>query len=395
MQPKDNANQDRIHLTHTADEPGKHMGAVVAPIFMNSLHVFDTIEEFEALDGYAYDKYLYGRDCNPTVAVLEQKLAALEHGTRATVFASGMAACTAAIMATCKAGSHIICISDTYTTIRDAIKRVFAPRFGMSFSFVSGLDMEELELAIRENTDLIVLESPASMYFRGMDLRAIAAVARRHGIKTYIDNTNASPIFQKPLELGIDIVMHSTSKYISGHSDAIGGVLITKDDELNRILVEDIREHVGGIMGPMEAYLTTRGLRTLEIRMHAYYKTGLAVAEYLERHPKVRKVFYSGLASHPQAELLAGQQTGHGGLMSFLLNAETVEEARAFVNRLQLFGRGGSWGGYESLVLLPFHGVGREDMDMMGADPRLIRIYCGLEGADHLIADLEQALEGV
>ena len=395
MQPKDNANQDRIHLTHTADEPGKHMGAVVAPIFMNTLHVFDTIEEFETMDSYTYGQYLYGRDCNPTVAVLEQKLAALEHGTRATVFASGMAACTAAIMGTCRAGSHIICIKDTYTTIREAFKRVFLPRFGMSLSFVSGLDMQELEDAIRDNTDLIVLESPASMHFRGMDLRAIAEVAHKHGVKTYIDNTNASPIFQKPLDLGIDIVMHSTSKYISGHSDAIGGVLVTKDDELNKIFVEDIREHVGGIMGPMEAYLTIRGLRTLEIRMQQHYKTGLAVAEYLEKHPKVWEVYYSGLPTHPQAEVFARQQTGHGGLMSFRLMAETVEEARAFINRLKIFGKGGSWGSYESLVQMPFHGVGQEDMDMMGADPRLIRIYCGLEGADNLIADLEQALEGV
>ena len=185
------------------------------------------------------------------------------------------------------------------------------------------------------------------------------------------------------------------SKYIGGHSDVCGGVLTTNDDELNRKLVENIREHTGAIMGPMEAWLAIRGLRTLEVRMKHVHETALAVAEYLEKHPKVRKINYSGLASHPQAELLATQQTGHGGLMSFRLDTDDMDEIRAFVNRLKVFQRGGSWGGHESLVLLPFHGMLQEDLEKMRADEKLVRIYCGLEGSDNLIADLEQALAGL
>lgn len=395
MKYNETTNQDMMYLMHTADEPKKHMGAVVAPIFMNSLHVFDRIEDFEALNGYEYDKYLYTRDCNPTVAVLEQKIAALDHGKRATVFSSGMAAFSAAVMATCRAGSHIICMWDAYTTVKDALERVFIPTLGLEITYVFGEDMQEIEDAVRENTALMILESPASACFRAVDLRAIAEIAHRRGFKTYIDNTNASPVFQKPLDMGIDISMNSMSKYIGGHSDVCGGVLATNDDELNRKLVEDIREHTGGIMGPMEAWLAIRGLRTLEVRMKRIHETGLAVAEYLEKHPKVRKVYYSGLSSHPQAELLATQQTGHGGLMSFLLDTDDMDVIHAFVNRLKVFQRGGSWGGHESLVLLAFHGMPQEELEKMRADEKLVRIYCGLEGSDNLIADLEQALVDV
>ena len=344
------------------------------------------------MNGYTYGEYAYARDCNPTVAVLEQKIAALDHGKRATVFSSGMAAFSAAVMATCRAGSHIVCMWDAYTTVKDALDRVFIPMMALEITYVFGEDLQEVEDAIRENTALIILESPASACFRAVDLRGIAAIARRHGVRTYIDNTNASPIFQKPLDLGIDISMNSMSKYIGGHSDVCGGVLTTNDDELNAKLVEVIREHTGGCMGPMEAWLAIRGLRTLEVRMQRIYETGLAVAEYLEKHPKVRKVHYSGLPSHPQAELLAAQQTGHGGLMSFLVDSDDLEEVHAFVNRLQVFQRGGSWGGHESLVLLAFHGMPQEYLDKFNADEKLVRIYCGLEGSDNLIADLEQAL---
>lgn len=392
MQDKQTRNEDMMTLIHAGEEPGKHMGAVVSPIFMNTLHVFDTIEEFEAVDGFTYGKYAYTRDCNPTVALLEQKIAALEHGKRATVFSSGMAAFSAAVMATCRAGSHIICMWDAYTTVKDALEQVLVSALGLEVTYVFGEDMQEIEDAVRENTALIILESPASACFRAVDLRAIAKIARQRGVKTYIDNSNASPIFQKPLDMGIDISMNSMSKYIGGHSDVCGGVLTTNDDELNRKLVENIRELTGGIMGPMEAWLAIRGMRTMEIRMNRIYETGLAVAEYLEKHPKIRRVHYSGLASHPQAKLLATQQTGHGGLMSFRLDTDDMDEIRAFVNRLKVFQRGGSWGGHESLVLLPFHGMSREELEKMRADEKLIRIYCGLEGSDNLIADLEQAL---
>lgn len=385
--------EDLLTLIHEGDEYGRYLHAVVPPVFLNSLHVYDSVEEYNSVDIFSDDSFVYARDGNPTVRILERKIAALEHGSRAVVFASGMAAFTAAVFATCKAGSHILCMRDVYMPVKRMIDTVFGPQFGMTVTFVSGNDLQEIEDAVQENTDLMILESPATFVFRVVDLKAIADIAKRRDFKTYIDNSCLTPIFQKPLDMGIDLVMHTMSKYMGGHSDIVGGVLAGKDEALMQRIMTQMRELFGSIMGPMEAWLTIRGLRTLEVRMQRACETGRAVAEYLENHEKVKRVYYTGLSSHPQADLIARQQKGHSSLLSFELDTDSMDDVVDFANRLRLFGKGCSWGGHESLVILPLYKESEEARELIRADRKLIRIYCGLEGSGHLIADLEQSLK--
>lgn len=380
-----------LAITHLGDEYEKYFGAVVPPVFLNSLHVFPTHEQYMNADPLGED-YIYGRISNPTVRLLENKLSAIEGGSLAAVFSSGMAAATSAILTVCKAGDHIVCMRNVYNPIKHFMAGMCTPRMNIGISYVGGQDLNELERAIQPNTRLIILESPATYIFSVVDLRAIAAIARRNGIVTYIDNTYSTPLFQNPLEMGIDIVMHTLSKYIGGHSDVIGGVLISKDDQLIRNVCRYTREWFGGIIGPMEAWLVIRGLRTLDARLRQHQASAFRVAEYLEAHPKVRKVNYTGLASHPQSELIATQMRGHTGLMSVELDMP-AEKAQAFVNRLRLFGKGCSWGGYESLALCPLYKAASEEMAFLGLKERgLVRLHVGLEGTDNLLDDLETAL---
>ncbi|MEG0692917.1 MAG: PLP-dependent aspartate aminotransferase family protein, partial [Oscillospiraceae bacterium] len=258
-----------------------------------------------------------------------------------------------------------------------------------------GEDLDELENMIQTTTSLIILESPATFIFTVTDIEGAARIAKSHGIKTYIDNTYCTPLFQKPLEMGIDIVMHTLSKYIGGHSDIIGGILVVKDKELGKELQFTIREAFGGILGPMEAWLAIRGLRTMPVRLEKHQDTAMKVAKFLENHERVEKVYYTGLESHPQANMIAKQQKGHTGLLSFVLK-ETPEKAVEVIDKLKWFQIGCSWGGFESLALCPLYDASDEVMDFMGmkaSERGLIRIHCGLEGADNLVADLAQALE--
>lgn len=388
--------EDLLTIAHLADENDKYLGAVVPPVFLNSLHVFNTYEEYAGVDALADGQFIYGRNANPTVRIAERKIARLERGKKAAIFSSGMAAATSAIMATCRAGSHIVCLRDVYQPVKRFLHGVCVPRLKMSVTYVGGQDLAELEQAIRPETDLIILESPATFVFTAVDLKAVADIAKKHGVKTYIDNTCCTPLFQKPLELGIDIVMHTLSKYLGGHSDIIGGVLVSKDEALMEQILTQTREWFGGIMGPMEAWLVIRGMRTLPARLRQHQETAIAVAEFLETHPKVERVFYTGLASHPQADIVAKQQTGHTGLMSFLLKSPP-ESAVKLINHLKLFGKGCSWGGFESLALVPLYRASDEELSFLRlpGGRGLIRIHCGLEGTENLIADLKQALDQI
>jgi len=386
-------NDDLLALTHTGDDYDKYFGAVVPPVFMNSLHIFKTFEDYSNVDIFAEDQFIYGRVANPTVVIAEKKIAQLENGVRAAIFSSGMAAAAAAIMATCKAGSHIICLRNIYQPVKRFLSTVCEPNLSMSTTYVSGQDLSELEHAIRPETSLIILESPATFIFSVTDLRGVADIAKKHGIKTYIDNSYCTPLFQKPLDLGIDISMHTMSKYLGGHSDVIGGVLVSKDDALMRKIMSEMREWFGGIIGPMEAWLVTRSLRTLAVRLNQHQETAMEVARYLDSHPKVSRVYYTGLESHPQADIIAKQQTGHTGLMSFMLDAPP-EAAVKLINELKLFGIGVSWGGFESLALTPLYNAPEEELAFLSLPEGrgLIRLYCGLEGTSNLLQDLEHAL---
>lgn len=387
-------NNDLLALTHGGEDPTQYLRAVVPPVFMTSLHVFDTFEDYHAVDVFEKNQFYYGRSSNPTAAVAERKIAELEHGSRAVLFSSGMAAASTAIMATCGAGSHIICMRDVYQPVKRLLDQFCVPNLNMSVTYVKGTSLEEFEQAIRPETSLIILESPATFIFTVVDLPGIARIAKAHGIHTYIDNTYCTPLFQKPLDYGIDIVMHTMTKYMGGHSDLMGGVLVSKDEALMRRIMNQMREWFGGVIGPMEAWLVIRGLRTLDVRLQRHQETAQAVAEFLEAHPKVKQVYYTGLPSHPQYELARKQQQGQSGLLSFVLNGPS-ENALRFVDSLKLFAKGCSWGGFESLAMVPLYYSEDSELEFLQIDRGLIRMHCGLEGTENLIADLKQALDSL
>ena len=383
---------DLLAMTHVGEDPHKYMKAVTPPVFMTSLHVFDTVKDYFSVDIFK-DEYYYGRASNPTVTILEKKMAALEHGSRAVVFSAGMAACAAAILAVCKAGSHIICIRESYGPVQHLLDEFLCKKYEITVTYVEGKTVKEFEDAIRPETDMIILESPSTLVFNVVDLEGVAKLAKEHGIITYIDNTYSTPVFQKPLDMGIDIVMHTMTKYIGGHSDLIGGVLISKDEEfMRKVMVQ--RDWFGGVLGPMEAWLAIRGLRTLDVRMQRHYETAMEVAKFLEGHPKIKRVFYTGLPSHPQYELARKQQKGECGLMSVEIDG-SLEDVETFVDNLKLFEKGASWGGFESLAIAYTYNWSDEELAFHGLTRNIVRLHCGLEGAENLIDDLKQALDKI
>lgn len=376
-------------LQHYGEEDkSRYLKSMSPPIFMTSLHIQDTIEDY-----YDVPKgdYLYGRYGNPTVEIAEKKIAALECGERAFLYASGMAAATSAVMAVCSSGSHVVCVHNAYGPLQAFLRDFTSKSLDISVTFVHGDDFEEIQNALRGNTSLIILESPGSATFSLVDIEKVAKLAKSRGIVTYLDNSYCSSVFQKPLTLGIDIVMHSCTKYLAGHSDVLAGVLVTSEPEIIARLTQQ-RTWFGGILGPMEAWLLIRGLRTLTVRMKQHAETAQIVAEALEKNPKVKKVYYPGLKSHPQFELAQKQQVASSGLLSFEINA-SPEVATQVVNRLKVFQIGPSWGGYESLVVMPLLGNTEEYAKWYGGSRGLIRIHCGLEEAEVLLKDIEQALE--
>lgn len=380
-------------LAHAGEEYDQYYNAIVPPIFMNSLNIFSTLDEYYDSDKRDKHIYCYGRVQNPTVRILEEKITELEKGTESYVFSSGMSAATAAVLATCSYGGHVVCIRSAYGPLKNFLQDYCREHMNIQTTFIDGDDPKEIEDALQDNTQLLVLESPSSVVFRIQDIRKASEAAHKKGALVYIDNTYCTPLYQNPLELGADLVMHTASKYMGGHSDIIGGTLTVKDPELGK-KIQTMREQLGSIIGPMEGWLMMRGLRTLEVRVKEHGKTALAVAQYLEQHPKVKRVIYTGLASHPQHELIEKQQSGHTGLLSFELDC-TTEEAKEFCQSLQVFKIGVSWGGFESLVMMPYARNDEETCKQMGAGQNVIRIHCGLEGIDTLIEDLEQAFQKV
>lgn len=384
---------DKLITSHYGEEFEHYYNAVVPPIFMNSLNVFETVDDYYDSDKTDKHVYCYGRVQNPTVRILEDKAAALEQGTGALAFASGMAAATTAVLTVCKAKSHVVCIRSAYGPLKTFLNEYCREHQDMSVTYVKGDDTEEFEHAVTDQTDLIILESPSSVVLSLQDIHAVSEIAKKHHAYVYIDNSFCTPIYQKPLLLGADIVMHTASKYMGGHSDIIGGVLAVKDEELMARLRQQ-RELFGGIIGPMEAWLIIRGLRTMEVRVERHQATAMEIAEFLESHPKVRKVYYPGLLSHPQHELMKRQQGGNTGLLSFEIKG-SVEQAKEVAQRLKIFKIGVSWGGFESLVCMPHARQDAESCRFLGADQNVLRIHCGLEGAEVLKADLENALSCV
>lgn len=390
---KNDAHFDTL-LAHFGEDSQNYHGAVVPPIYQNSLFTFESAEAIDAAFSNMNDSCIYTRGNNPTVMMAEEKIAALEGGERAKLFASGMAAITAGILSTVQSGDHIVCVKSVYGPTNNFISKYLGPKFGITSTFVDGGDLMDFHQAVNANTRLIYLESPSSGVFSMQDLDAISTFAKSKNITTIIDNTWATPLFQNPLLHGIDLVVHSASKYLSGHSDVVAGVLIGSKVRIDAIFLSEFL-FFGGKIAPFEAWLILRGLRTLSLRMMRHQESTQKVIAFLEKQPLVEVINYPGHSSYKQPELAQRYLKGFSGLFSFTLKA-TTEKTKAFINALQLFQIGVSWGGFESLVYAPIISLEKEmtpeQLQASGVKPGLIRLSIGLEHAEDLIADLEQAL---
>ncbi len=371
-------------------EEEKLFNAVTPPLFMNSLFVFDKVEDHLNYDAANKNSFMYTRMSNPTVELVEKKLAAIEGAESCACFASGMAAISTAILHFLKTGDHIITVKNVYGPTRTFIEENLV-NLGMSHDFVNGNSTDELLAAIKPNTRVLYLESPTSLVMEIQDLKRIAEIAKQKGIATIIDNTWAASVYQKPLEVGIDLSIQTMSKYYGGHSDVVGGC-ICGSNELISVIKTKGRELFGGILGNFEAWQVLRSLRTFPLRLEKSSKNAQAVAEYLETRKEVIRLNYPGVKSFPQYELAKTQLTGSSGLMSFELDA-SLEKTVAFVNELKMFQKGVSWGGFESLAIMPCYKLTDEVAKDRNSSRNLIRIYCGLENSDDLIEDLKQAFE--
>lgn len=368
---------------HAGQEPDPATGAVVTPIYQ--------VSTFRLPDPSQKPEYFYSRLNNPTVVALERVVAALEGGRRALAFGSGMAAITAAL-SLLRAGDHLLVTQDVYGgTFR--LLRDHLSCYGVACDFVDMGDPAAVETAARPNTRLLWAETPTNPLLKVIDIAHIAGIAHRRGALLGVDNTFASPYFQNPLALGADMVMHSCTKYLGGHSDLVAGMLVT-NDALYEPLFE-ARHVTGGILGPFDAWLIQRGVKTLAIRMEAHQRHALAVARFLESHPRVARVLYPGLESHPQHALAARQMRGFSGMVAVEVKGGHAA-ARRFVQALRLFISAVSLGGVESLAEIPFD-MTHDAMQgtALAISPAAIRLSIGLEHADDLIADLDQALAAI
>lgn len=368
-----------------ADE---HGGApLTAPIVMTSLFSFPTIQDL--LEGLAAEdrSHVYTRGQNPTVEEVERKLAALERGEACKVFGSGMAAISAVLLGVLQAGDHVLFVNHTYGPTLQLAARL--RHFGIEHNVTLDTDVDAVQQVLKPNTRLIWLESPGTMMMRVLDLDALARLARERGILTCIDNSWATPLLQKPITRGIDIVVHTCSKYINGHSDLMAGAVISTAERMREIFYRTYLL-LGGILGPIEAWLLLRGLRTLPTRLRQQGADALTIAHWLREHPAVSNVYHPTFA--PNREVVERQLSGYSGVFSFDLVDQSFEAVQRVINALHHFRIGVSWGGVESLVITPAGRASPEALAAQRIPPSLIRVSIGLEGADALIADLEQAL---
>jgi cystathionine beta-lyase/cystathionine gamma-synthase len=366
---------------HPARAPGSQ--PMAAPIVQTSLFAYPTFEEFIAALQEENRHYVYSRGQNPTVEVLESKLAALERGEACKCFASGMAAVSAVIFGLLRSGDHILFVNQTYGPTLQLARHL--KRFGIEHSEALDLDTESISAAMRPNTELVWIESPGTMLFRTLDIQAVSDIAHQFGAVACVDNSWASPLLQKPLLHGADIVIHSATKYIGGHSDVIAGAVVTTAERMKEIFYRAFTLN-GGIMAPFDAWLLLRGLRTMPVRMKQQETDALHVAEFLRTRPEVRHVF------HPAFGEPSPTLTGYSGLFSFELADGTFDAVRRFIDGLKRFRIGVSWGGVESLVISPNRGNNIAYLDSQRMPHGLVRLSIGLEGADILIADIESAL---
>jgi cystathionine beta-lyase/cystathionine gamma-synthase len=368
---------------HAGQEPDPSTGAIVTPIYQTSTYVQDALG--------VHKGYEYARTQNPTRSALEANIAAIENGKAGFAFASGMAA-EGAVLTLLQSGDHVVVTDNTYGGTYRLFERVLR-KYQLDFTYVDTSDVRQIESAIKPNTKLLFLETPTNPVLRLTDLAAASEVAHRHGVAVAVDNTFASPYVQRPIEFGADLVVHSTTKFLNGHSDSVGGVVVaTRDDHIEWLRF--VQNAQGAILGPMDAWLVLRGTKTLPIRMERHNANAALLAQFLAGHPKVKRVYYPGLPTHPQHELAKRQMRGFGGLISFELG--TLENARTLLNNVRLMALAESLGGVETLISHPASmthaSVPPERRRQIGLTDDMVRVSVGIEDVDDLTEDLTQAL---
>jgi cystathionine gamma-lyase len=370
---------------HAGQSPDPSTGAIMTPIYQTSTYVQSAPGEHQGFE--------YTRSHNPTRFAYEDCIADLESGTRGFAFASGMAA-TSTILELLDSGDHVVAMDDLYGGTFRLFHRVRERSAGLKFDFVDLSDPANLEKAIRPETKMVWVETPTNPMLKLADLEAIAKIAKAKGLILVCDNTFASPWAQRPLEYGFDIVIHSATKYIAGHSDMVGGVAVVNDEKLGEDMAF-LQNSIGAVQGPFDSFIALRSLKTLAIRMERHNENALVVAEFLEKHPGVETVIYPGLASHPQYDLARRQMKGAGGIISVRIKGG-LDGAKRFLKKLEIFALAESLGGVESLVnhpaIMTHASVPKERRDELGISDNLVRLSVGIEDIDDLLADLEQGL---
>jgi len=377
---------------HAGEPRQRYADSVTTPIVQTSTYVFKDTKEIEAYTHHGKARYEYGRYGNPTEKVVEKRLADLEGAQACVVFGSGMSAIVTTILALIHSGEHIIITDDAYKKTLEFCS-AYLKRFGVDCTVVPFGNYEALEKAITTKTRFIISESPTNPYLNIFDLDRLVKIARRHKILTIIDSTFATPINQRPLEFGVDLVMHSCTKYLAGHNDILAGAALG-----SQTLVEEIRalhKAMGGVIDPHCCYLLLRGLKTFELRMERHNATAMTVARYLEGHPMVQRVYYPGLESHPHHAIAKAQMTGFGGVVTFDIKGN-LNTAKKFLDALKLCFIGPSLGGVETLIthpaLVSYYGLTRKERYALGITDTLIRLAVGVEDCPDIMADLDQAL---
>ncbi|WP_193371202.1 trans-sulfuration enzyme family protein [Pelagibius marinus] len=373
-------------VIHAGQSPDPTTGAVMQPIYATSTYAQESPG--------VHKGYEYSRSQNPTRMAYERCIADLESGEQGFAFASGLSA-IATLLDCLDSGAHVVAMDDLYGGSYRLFERVRRRSAGLDFTYADMTDIGALEAAIRPQTKLIWVETPTNPLLKLVDLEAVARLAKKHGILAACDNTFATPWIQRPLELGFDVVMHSATKYLNGHSDMVGGVLVVGDNAELAEQLTFLQNAVGAVQGPFDSFLALRGLKTLALRMERHCTNGQAVAEFMESHPKVEKVYYPGLPSHPQHALAEQQMDGPGGMVTAILKGG-LDDARRFLERVQLFALAESLGGVESLIehpaIMTHASIPPENRAALGISDGLVRLSVGIESADDLIADLQNAL---
>jgi cystathionine gamma-synthase len=385
---------DSTMAVHAGEDRLKAGNAMTDAIFCTATYTFPDTQSAVDYVAQKLPREEYGRYGNPTERVAERKLAALEGSEGAILYSTGMAAICSLLMATLKAGDEVVLFDECYHRTRELCKKHFG-KFGIVTHQIPACDYDQMEAAINENTRLLISESPTNPHLSVVDLERFAALGKKHNVLTMIDSTLATPYNLKPLEYGVDYVTHSGTKYLAGHNDILAGVIIGSDEALEPI--RQIRGATGMCIGPHTAYLLLRGMKTFELRMQRHNENGLKVAQFLEDHPRVEKVYYPGLESHRDYEVAKRTMRGYGGLVTFLVKDGDHKQTADVVDAVRLPRIGPSLGGVESLIEQPmvmsYHDFNKEQREAVGIRDNMIRLACGIENPEDLIADLKQALE--